>query len=204
MKKEITQVVIGAFAVAQCVVSVSAAQSQTPQVPAETPTQTPLTSAPSDPPDHPTTAPQVKPDPRMYLSNARSLIEKVSDDTLNSDGRKKLAALRTNFQSLVTAYEGQSSATPGENWKMRFDEVERNFVSILGAGAATEVRSTTAVGSPVEITVPGTTGSQLGLGVAIVENGVKNLDPYTRTQLDLARRNVEQFFDGATRTSQTQ
>ena len=96
----------------------------------------------------------------MFLANAKYLVDQVPDKSLNNDGRKKLDGLRSSVQALVTEFDKHASNTAAaQNWKTRFDQVERGLVSILGAGAATGVVSTTAVANTTDVAGSVTVGT---------------------------------------------
>ena len=119
------------------------------------------------------------PSPQQFLDTAKQSLDAVSNKSLDRDGQKKLGQLRDDMAMLSKRYQlhlplvpidiSQSNEThPAESpsdatsWRLKFDDVERDFVSILGGGSNLPVPSTTAVGTPVlsAATVqPGSTSS---------------------------------------------
>jgi hypothetical protein len=119
-------------------------------IPAETATQRPA-----------------KRDPHLFLAAAKQQLEAVPSTT-NSEARKKLMGLREDFDLLVTTYEKGLLATPSSasgavagvpvatnvDWKLKFDQVERDLVSILGIGPLPGTGSTPSVAG-TGLVVPG-------------------------------------------------
>src|SRR5262245_59264864 len=127
MKIEVTHLLISGFVLAVCFVTPGHAHTSSPATPPSPIISAPAAQTPApptDPPDHPPTEPQAKPDPRMFLTDAKYLIDHVQDTSWNGDGKKKLAALRANLELLQAAFETptEDPATP-DGWKSRFDEV---------------------------------------------------------------------------------
>jgi hypothetical protein len=149
-------------------------------------------------------------DPQQFLLAAKQQLDAVPTTTLNGDTRKKLAQLREDFERLVSNYEGQQAPNPANgvtavkasedvvvDWKLNFDQVERDLASILGIGPLVGGSATPSVaGTGVVQTTGATSTSAVGLtGVAVEDIGVKNLDPAVRSQLEDVRESVELFYD---------
>lgn len=99
------------------------------------------------------------------------MIKTVSDSSLNSDGRKRLAELQRHFAELVEAYKKSPDAfanpsvgddSDGDvdkdhrdradiNWKELFTLVENNLTDILGAGSALPDGSATAASPAIAV-----------------------------------------------------
>jgi hypothetical protein len=116
-----------------------------------------------------------------HLDEAAAVMKTVSDSSLNSDGRKRLAELQRHFAELVESYQkspdafadpavgsegddaDNNEASADANWKEMFTLVERDLSGILGAGPALPAGSPANASPVIAVTtrggaVAGTTG----------------------------------------------
>jgi hypothetical protein len=123
---------------------------ETAWLPAMASAQPPSPAVEQRTPDETQTQDPTKRDPHQYLAAARQQLDAVPTKTLNSDARKKLTRLREDFELLVKNYEGRSLTMPNSangvagaaapvstdavDWKLKFDDVERDLTSVLGIG----------------------------------------------------------------------
>jgi hypothetical protein len=80
---------------------------------------------------------------RVYLDQAKAILDAVPDANLDRDGKKLMSALRHDFSALTDFYLArQEERTPVEgnaataNWQARFSDVERRLAEIVGAGSS--------------------------------------------------------------------
>jgi hypothetical protein len=132
-------------------------------------------------------APVAQPLPEDYLRVAQGILDTLPADTLSREAHDAVAKLRTAFQALARTYAATPDApiaapgrelTPAQDWKLRFDDVERALTAILGGGSSL--------------------GAMSLEDLAAFDIGVPNLDPVLRRQLDILRENVELFYVTAT------
>jgi hypothetical protein len=71
-------------------------------------------------------------DPQAFLQTARQQLDAMQTKALSGDAEKKVTKLREDFERLVTTYSSQQPAN--SDWKLNFDQVERDLVAILGLG----------------------------------------------------------------------
>src|SRR5579862_1554247 len=124
-------------------------------------------------PDRSVTAAPSLPSPQECLDSATQGLDAVPVTVLSRDGQKKLGHLRDDVRNLVTAYQQRSLTVPRSarvdlsdhadhsrnaviNWRLTFDDVERDLASILGGGSSLNVTSTTAVSAPASMGSPTT------------------------------------------------
>lgn len=128
----------------------------------------------------------IVPGSARHLDDAAAVIKTVSDSSLNSDGRKRLAELQRHFAELVEAYKKSPDAfanpsvgddSDGDadkdhrdradvNWKELFTLVENNLTDILGAGSALPEGSATGTSPAIAVN----TGEPRG-GAAVSTTG---------------------------------
>ncbi|MES1256529.1 MAG: hypothetical protein ABUS56_13020 [Acidobacteriota bacterium] len=132
-------------------------------------------------------APAAQPTPEDYLRVAQGILETLPASGVSREAHDAVAKLRTAFEALARTYAATPDApiaapgavlTPQQDWKLRFDDVERALTAILGGGSSLNAMSLEAL--------------------AAFDIGVPNLDPVLRRQLDMLRENVELFYVTAT------
>jgi hypothetical protein len=98
------------------------------------------------------------PYPRRHLDDAKKQLDAAQAIPFSEDGQKKMGQLRNDFAKLTAAFgesfgsrnaPSQPSASTEPEWKLKFSDVERDLVQILGGGSLLDTTSTTAVGSTV-------------------------------------------------------
>jgi len=108
-------------------------------------------AAQTPPPPQATAADHSKPRhaARVYLDQAKSMLDAVPEENLDHDARKLVSVLRKDFSALTDSY-GANAKTDREearetingnvagavDWHARFSDVERRLAEILGGGSS--------------------------------------------------------------------
>src|SRR3954466_7808919 len=73
---------------------------------------------------------------QAHLDQAKALLDTVPQKTKPDEAVKQIDSLRDDFAEMMKAYQSPTTDSHGQpvDWKLKFSDVERDLVRLIGAG----------------------------------------------------------------------